>query len=96
MHCYVSCQPVSEQFRKEISIHDLAVLVSNITGSDSEIVLVPFEEAYAPGFEDMRRRLPDIAKIQKLIGYRPTLDLPDMLERIVAYYRARLGEPAVA
>lgn len=81
---------------KEISMHDLAVLVKNITGSDSEIIFVPFEEAYAPGFEDMRRRLPDIAKIQKLIGYRPTLDLPDMLERIVAYYRARLGEPAVA
>jgi UDP-glucose 4-epimerase len=74
---------------QEISIHDLAVLVKGMTGSRSEIVLVPYEEAYEAGFEDMRRRAPDISKIQRLIGYQPALDLPEMLERVIAYERER-------
>ena len=44
----------------------------------------------------MARRLPDLTKIQRAIGYRPTLDLPRMLEWIIAYYRVELAEPAVA
>lgn len=75
---------------KEISIYELAVMVREMTESPSEIVFVPYEEAYEPGFEDMPRRLPDLTKIRELIGYRPTLDLPDMLERIIAYERERL------
>jgi len=78
---------------KDISIHELAVLVKKMTGSDSEIVLVPYEEAYEPGFEDMPRRVPDISKIARLIDYRPRLDLTDMLERIIAHERDR-GERA--
>ena len=74
---------------KEISIHDLAVLVKGMTSSPSEIRLVPYEEAYEAGFEDMPRRAPDISKIQRLIGYRPGLDLPEMLGRIIAYERER-------
>jgi len=74
----------------EITIHALAELVRRMTGSRSEIVLVPFERAYEPGFEDMPRRLPDIAKLERLIGYRPSLSLPAMLERIIAYYRVVL------
>jgi UDP-glucose 4-epimerase len=74
---------------KEISIHDLAVLVKRMTSSPSEIRLVPYEEAYEAGFEDMPRRAPDISKIQRLIGYRPGLDLPEMLGRIIAYERER-------
>ena len=74
---------------KEISIYDLAVLVKAMTHSLSEIVLVPYEEAYEAGFEDMPRRVPDISKIQGLIGYQPILDLPDMLDRIVVYERER-------
>jgi UDP-glucose 4-epimerase len=65
------------------------VLVKQMTGSASEIVLVPYEQAYEAGFEDMARRAPDIAKIQGLIGYRPGLDLPEMLERVVAFERER-------
>jgi UDP-glucose 4-epimerase len=72
---------------KEIAIHELAALVQEMTGSRSEIRFVPYEQAYEVGFEDMPRRLPDISKIQRLIGYRPTLDLPEMLERIIADYR---------
>jgi UDP-glucose 4-epimerase len=74
---------------KEISIYELAVLVKQMTGSASEIVLASYEQAYEAGFEDMARRAPDISKIQRLIGYRPVLDLPEMLERVIAYERDR-------
>ena len=74
---------------KEISIYDLAVLVKAMTSSRSDIVLVPYEEAYEAGFEDMPRRVPDISKIERLIGYRPVLDLPEMLERVIAHERER-------
>ena len=80
---------------KEITILELANLVKDMTGSASEIVFVPFEDAYAPGFEDTRRRLPNIGKLQALIGYEPTLDLSDMLRRIVDFYEARLREDRV-
>ncbi len=73
---------------KEISIYELALLVKRLTGSESPIVRVPFERAYESGFDDMRRRRPDISKLGRLIGYRPTLDLPEMLERIIAHHRA--------
>jgi len=75
---------------KEISIYDLAVLVKHITSSSSEIVLVPYEEAYEAGFEDMARRAPDITKIQRLIDYSPALDLPQMLDRVVTFERERM------
>ena len=78
---------------KEVSIYDLAVLVRHMTGSPSEIVRIPYEEAYEAGFEDMHRRLPDISKLQRAIGYAPTLDLSQMLERIIACQR---DEPAPA
>ncbi|HET7250107.1 MAG TPA: hypothetical protein VFI79_09695, partial [Gemmatimonadales bacterium] len=56
------------------------------------IVTVPFDAAYeSAGFEDMARRLPDITKLRELIGYRPTLDLAQMLEAIIAQQRAELG-----
>ena len=74
---------------KEISIYNLAVLIKRMTGSPSEIVLVPYEEAYEAGFEDMPRRAPDISKIHRLISYQPALDLPEMLERVIAYERER-------
>ena len=75
----------------EITIYDLARLVKEMAGSRSVIVLVPFERAYEPGFEDMQRRLPDISKLERLIGYRPSLNLRAMLQRIIAHYRPVLG-----
>jgi len=75
---------------EDISIYELACLVKEMTGSDSEIVFVPYDQAYEKGFEDMPRRLPDLSKIQALIGYRPTLTLQEMLERIIAYEREQL------
>jgi UDP-glucose 4-epimerase len=72
---------------EDISIHDLAVLIRTMTGSASPIRFVPYDEAYEAGFEDMPRRLPDIAKVERLIGYRPTLELPQMLERVIDHER---------
>ncbi len=76
----------------DISIRELAELVKRKTGSPSEIVFIPYEQAYEAGFEDMRRRLPDLSKINRLIGYRPTLTLDQMLDRIIEYERGRLDE----
>jgi UDP-glucose 4-epimerase len=69
---------------KDISIYALAELIKERTNSASEIQLIPYEEAYAEGFEDMQRRVPDITKIQKQLGYEPTLDLPEILDHIIA------------
>jgi len=72
---------------KEISILELARLVKARTRSQSEIVFVPYEEAYDPGFEDMPRRVPDISKVQKLIGYAPTLDIGEIIDRVIEHHR---------
>jgi UDP-glucose 4-epimerase len=76
----------------DITIYELAVLVKELTGSRSTIEFVPYERAYEVGFEDMPRRLPDISKVQRLVGYRPTLDLDEMLERVIAHYRQELTQ----
>jgi len=73
--------------QKEISILELAELVKALTQSQSEISFVPYEDAYAGGFEDMQRRKPNLTKIQKFIGYKPSLNLKEILERIIEYHR---------
>ena len=80
---------------EEISIGELAHLVKSMTRSASPIHYIPYDQAYEAGFEDMARRLPDLTKTQRTIGYRPTLDLPRMLEWIIAYYRTELAQPVV-
>jgi nucleoside-diphosphate-sugar epimerase len=57
-----------------------------MTGSRSEIVTLPYELAYGEGFEDMPRRVPDISKVGRLIGYRPTVGLEEILRRVIAYH----------
>jgi UDP-glucose 4-epimerase len=76
---------------KEISILELASMVIKMTGSDSKIVLVPYDQAYEEGFEDMRRRVPDLSKVENLIGYKPSMNLPELLSQIIAHERDRLG-----
>src|SRR5262249_5589635 len=56
---------------QEISIRALAERVRDLTGSKSPIKTIPYSEAYTAGFEDMHRRVPDLAKIRHLIGYEP-------------------------
>jgi UDP-glucose 4-epimerase len=69
---------------REISIGDLAMRIKEMTGSQSPIVRIPYDQAYEEGFEDMPRRVPDISKIGKLIGYKPTVELDEILERVIA------------
>lgn len=71
----------------EISIEQLAKAVIKITKSNSKIEYIPYEKAYEEGFEDMQRRVPDITKINKLIGFRPTYDLSGIIEGIVMYLK---------
>src|SRR5690606_38602638 len=68
---------------EEVTIATLAERVLAHTGSDSEVQYIPYEEAYAPGFEDMRRRVPSIEKVSQLIDYQPQNSLDDILRRVV-------------
>jgi len=72
---------------REISIGELASRVKQITGSSSPIVTIPYDQAYEAGFEDMPRRVPDISKIRALVGYEPTVELDDILIRVIASLR---------
>jgi UDP-glucose 4-epimerase len=72
---------------EEITIENLANLVKTITKSNSKIVHIPYDEAYEEGFEDMRRRVPDISRIQKLTGYKPTYDVKEIIKSVVEFYR---------
>ena len=72
---------------REISIGDLAEKVKTLTGSNSEIVRIPYDQAYESGFEDMPRRVPDITKIAQLVGYAPTVELDEILDRVIEFFR---------
>jgi UDP-glucose 4-epimerase len=72
---------------QEITIQALAEKVKAMTGSRSEIVRIPYDQAYESGFEDMPRRVPDIRKVSALVGYRPTVELDETLERIIEHCR---------
>jgi len=78
---------------EEISIGDLAKRVKTMANSSSEIVYIPYDQAYEAGFEDMPRRVPDLAKIRALIGYSPTIGLEEILRRVIEHTRGTL-EPA--
>jgi UDP-glucose 4-epimerase len=73
----------------EISIVELAQRVKQITHSDSDVVFVPYDEAYEEGFEDMPRRVPDITKVSELVGFKPAMSLDGILESVVDYHVGR-------
>jgi UDP-glucose 4-epimerase len=72
---------------EEVTIGALAERVKTLANSESEIVTVPYEQAYGEGFEDMPRRVPDIGKIERLIGYRPTRSLDEILRSVIEFFR---------
>jgi UDP-glucose 4-epimerase len=74
---------------EEISINDLANRVKRLTGSSSPIEYIPYERAYQEGFEDMERRVPDISKLKRFVGYANTHNLDSMLEKIIEHERTR-------
>jgi UDP-glucose 4-epimerase len=79
--------------REEITVADLARRVKERARSRSEIVLIPYDQAYETGFEDMPRRVPDVGKLRSLTGYDPRVHLDEILDRVIAYFtsdRARI------
>jgi UDP-glucose 4-epimerase len=73
---------------REITIGDLAKLVRDRVNPAVEIEQVPYDKAYEAGFEDMRRRVPDLSRIKALVGYQPTLGVEQIVDRVVAFERA--------
>ena len=76
--------------QQEITILDLARRIKDLTASDSKIVFIPYEEAYEEGFEDMMRRVPDLTRINRLIGYKPKVQLDEILRSVIEDVRSRL------
>jgi UDP-glucose 4-epimerase len=72
---------------EEVTIQALAERVRRLSGSNSPIKLIPYDEAYESGFEDMPRRLPDLGKIHAMIGYEPRYCLDDILLHVIEYFR---------
>ena len=71
---------------EEVSIVEVARRVKELTDSKSEIVFVPYDEAYEEGFEDMPRRVPDITKVHNLVGFEPKERLDGILEKVIAHH----------
>jgi UDP-glucose 4-epimerase len=74
---------------EEITILELAQRVKELTSSSSDIVFVPYDEAYEEGFEDMPRRVPDISKVSELVGFRPKMRLDGILKSVIDYQSGR-------
>ena len=77
---------------EEITMRELAHLVKERTRSASEIQFIPYDEAYAPGFEDMMRRVPSVEKLQALTAFRPQIPLNEIIDRVTAYFQSK-SEP---
>jgi len=75
--------------QEEISINDLAERVRIAAGSRSEIVHIPYDEAYAEGFEDMPRRVPSVEKLERTVGFRPSTPLDTIIRDVLAELRSR-------
>ncbi|HEY89806.1 MAG TPA: NAD-dependent epimerase/dehydratase family protein [Thermoflexia bacterium] len=74
---------------EEVSILELAQKVRMLEGEQqSEIVFISYDEAYAPGFEDMQRRVPSIDKVTRFTGWRPQISLDETIQEVITYYRA--------
>ena len=80
--------------QEEVSIEQLAKEIIRITKSKSKIEYIPYEKAYEEGFEDMQRRVPDTTKINKLIGFKPTYSLAEIIKDIVMYIKKNMKLPA--
>ena len=76
---------------EEVTILELARRVKQIARSRSEIVMVPYDQAYEEGFEDMPRRVPDLTRIRTLIGYEPKVHLDEILDHVIAYFTTGSG-----
>lgn len=76
--------------KEEISIRELAERIKTLTGSPSEIREMSYDEAYAPGFEDMQRRVPDTSRIEALLNWRPRRNLEAILKSVIEYEQEQM------
>jgi UDP-glucose 4-epimerase len=76
---------------EEVSINRLAELVRDAAQSRSSIVHIPYDQAYAKGFEDMHRRVPDVSKLERLVGFRPRTPLSEIITDVLEEKRAALA-----
>ena len=79
---------------EEITILELAARIRRMTGSQSEITLVPYAEAYGENFEDMPRRVPSLTKIRAVLGYEPLTRLDETLRSVIAHHQS--AQPVAA
>ncbi len=82
--------------QEEVSIEQLAKQVLELTGSSSPLHTIPYDKAYEAGFEDMVRRVPDISKAKRAVGFSPTLGLKDILVSVIEHTRNEAGSVAKA
>jgi len=75
---------------EEISVLTLAEKIKKLTDSPSKIVFIPYSQAYEEGFEDMMRRVPDLTKIERLVGYRPRISLEQILIDTIRYHQHKM------
>ena len=75
-----------------VTIGDLAERVRRMIDPRLKIIHVPYEQAFGAGFEDIRYRVPDITRLRETVGYAPTVELTEILERVVDFSREKLGE----
>jgi UDP-glucose 4-epimerase len=92
-------QSIGEVFNigssEEVSILQLAETVKRLASSSSEIVFVPYDEAYEEGFEDMPRRVPDTSKINALVGFKPTYSLENIIRSVIEFQRGTSPVPRI-
>jgi UDP-glucose 4-epimerase len=74
----------------EVSIRELANMIVAMTDSVSDLQFVPYQQVFGHNFEDMSRRVPDISKIRRSVGYEPQVQLKEILRRVIAYWTAEL------
>ncbi|MFH2204847.1 MAG: GDP-mannose 4,6-dehydratase [Elusimicrobiota bacterium] len=77
--------------QQEISINDLALRIKELAQSSSEIKLIPYDEAYEEGFEDMPRRVPDLSRVSEMIGYKPTHTLDEIIHDVISHEQVGNG-----
>jgi UDP-glucose 4-epimerase len=82
-------QVVNVGSTQEISILALAELVKKLSNSTSPIKMIPYEEAYEEGFEDMPRRMPDVSKLRDLVGFAPEMGIEQVVQSVISHYRER-------
>lgn len=89
MHCKAAYgQVVNLGSTEEISMHALAQRIVERVGSKSIIELVPYQQVFGDGFEDMLRRVPKITKVNQLIGWKPQRNLANIIDDVAAQFRS--------